>query len=127
MTYTVLSISGYYAVNTTDNVPCFVYATFNNRIYIYYNIRLPRVESTNSIEVMDKCEETHELLKRLNIQCELFINTVEVLALKSMYMLASFGSSLLTCVVYLSQHPLSLHPYHLLNPSVYFSFVLYKC
>ncbi|XP_045175443.2 KICSTOR complex protein ITFG2-like [Mercenaria mercenaria] len=60
--------AGYYAVNTTDNVPCFVYATFNNRIYIYYNIRLPRVESTNSIEVMDKREETHELLSKLNIQ-----------------------------------------------------------
>ncbi|XP_052270398.1 KICSTOR complex protein ITFG2-like isoform X3 [Dreissena polymorpha] len=59
--------AGYFAVNTTDNVPCFVYATFNNRIYIYYNIQLPQVESTNLIEVMDKREETRRLLDRLKL------------------------------------------------------------
>lgn len=59
--------AGYYAVDGKDNSPCFVYATFNNRIYIYYNISLPQVESTNLIEVMDKFEETHELLAKLNI------------------------------------------------------------
>ncbi|KAL4225477.1 integrin alpha FG-GAP repeat-containing protein 2 [Mactra antiquata] len=60
--------AGYYAVNTVDNVPCFVYATFNNRIFIYYNISLPQVESTNLIEVMDKYEDTHKLLAKLNIK-----------------------------------------------------------
>ncbi|VDI31615.1 Hypothetical predicted protein, partial [Mytilus galloprovincialis] len=59
--------AGLYSVNQKDNVPSFVYATFNNKIFIYYNITLPRVESTNLIEVMDKMEETHELLTKLNI------------------------------------------------------------
>ena len=58
---------GQYSVNQSDNAPCFVYATFNNKIYIYYNISLPRVESTNLIEVMDKMDKTHELLAILNI------------------------------------------------------------
>lgn len=59
--------AGQYSVNQSDNAPCFVYATFNNKIYIYYNISLPRVESTNLIEVMDKMDKTHELLAILNI------------------------------------------------------------
>lgn len=59
--------AGYYAVNTTDNVPCFVYATFNNHIYIYYNIRLPLFEPTNMIEVMNKKKETQKLLSKLDI------------------------------------------------------------
>ena len=66
----VILLTGYYAVDGKDNLPCFVYATFNNKIYIYYNICLPRVESTNLIEVMDKFEETHELLAKLNIHCK---------------------------------------------------------
>lgn len=59
--------AGHYAINEKDNAPCFVYATFNNKIYIYYNISLPRVESTNLIEVMDKIDRTHDLLTKLNI------------------------------------------------------------
>ncbi|CAC5398146.1 ITFG2 [Mytilus coruscus] len=61
------NVPSLYSVNQKDNVPSFVYATFNNKIFIYYNITLPRVESTNLIEVMDKMEETHELLTKLNI------------------------------------------------------------
>lgn len=63
-------ITGYFAVNTIDNVPCFVYATFNNKIYIYYNISLPQVESTNLIEVMENREETRSALSKLNIKCK---------------------------------------------------------
>lgn len=60
--------AGFYAVNTTENSPCFVYATFNNKIYIYYNISLPQVESTNLVEVMDKYDETNKLLEKLHIR-----------------------------------------------------------
>ena len=66
----VILFSGYFAVNTIDNVPCFVYATFNHKIYIYYNISLPRVESTNLIEVLDKREVTQSLLGKLKINCK---------------------------------------------------------
>lgn len=59
--------AGQYSVTEHENVPCFVYATFNNKIYIYYNISLPQVESTNLIEVMDRIPETHQLLQQLNI------------------------------------------------------------
>ncbi|CAE1251378.1 ITFG2 [Acanthosepion pharaonis] len=58
---------GFYAINPQKNVPCFVYATFNNRIYIYHNIRLPQVAATNLIEVMSKLPQTKEILQKLNI------------------------------------------------------------
>ncbi|KAH9487536.1 integrin alpha FG-GAP repeat-containing protein 2 [Bulinus truncatus] len=63
--------AGNYSLRGEDsNSPCFVYATFNNRIYIYPNIALPRVESTNLLEVMNRRPETHELLRKLNINAD---------------------------------------------------------
>ncbi|XP_062591887.1 KICSTOR complex protein ITFG2-like [Saccostrea cucullata] len=51
-----------------DNNPSFVYATYNNKIYIYNNIQLPQVESTNLIEVMERRENTQELLEKIGLQ-----------------------------------------------------------
>ncbi|XP_059170642.1 KICSTOR complex protein ITFG2-like [Physella acuta] len=59
--------AGYFSLQEGSNAPCFVYATFNNKIYIYPNIKLPRVESTNLLQVMSRKKETHELLEKLNI------------------------------------------------------------
>ncbi|KAL5007533.1 hypothetical protein ScPMuIL_016339 [Solemya velum] len=78
-------LAGSYAVTPHENVPCFVYATFNNRIYIYYNIHLPQVESTNLIEVMNREQETHELLARLNI------SAAEPSQLKQLYHWCLYG------------------------------------
>lgn len=63
----IFSLPGHYAVVEGKNVPCFVYVTFNNRIYVYYNLYLPQVESTSLIEAMGKLTETQQLLARLNI------------------------------------------------------------
>ncbi|XP_012935867.1 KICSTOR complex protein ITFG2 isoform X2 [Aplysia californica] len=62
--------AGYYSVRDHVNVPCFVYATFNNRICIYPNISLPRVESTNLMKVMGRKKETKELLHKLNVNAD---------------------------------------------------------
>ncbi|KAK7486416.1 hypothetical protein BaRGS_00022340 [Batillaria attramentaria] len=59
--------TGYYSVPGKGNVPCFVYATFNNHIVIHHSISLPCVESTSLLSVMDKQEQTHDLLAKLNI------------------------------------------------------------
>ncbi|KAK6183662.1 hypothetical protein SNE40_011096 [Patella caerulea] len=58
---------GFYSLTEGGNIPCFVYATFNNTIYIYHDIKLPRVESTNLLQVMDRTPETNQLLAKLNI------------------------------------------------------------
>lgn len=59
-----------------ENNPSFVYATYNKKIYIYNNIQLPQVESTNLIEVMEKRENTHELLEKIGVQGILSPHTV---------------------------------------------------
>ncbi|GFR90344.1 integrin-alpha FG-GAP repeat-containing protein 2 [Elysia marginata] len=59
--------AGYFSLQDGCNAPCFVYTTFNNRIYIYPNITLPRVESTNLLRVMGRIKEGREILQKLNI------------------------------------------------------------
>ncbi|ESO92085.1 hypothetical protein LOTGIDRAFT_121560 [Lottia gigantea] len=59
--------AGFYSLGDGGNRPCFVYATFDNTLYIYHNINLPRVESTNLIQVMDQIPEARQLLQKLNI------------------------------------------------------------
>ncbi|GFO50621.1 integrin-alpha FG-GAP repeat-containing protein 2-like [Plakobranchus ocellatus] len=59
--------AGSFSLRDGCNTPCFVYATFNNRIYVYPNIALPRVESTNLLNVMGRLPESRELLGKLNI------------------------------------------------------------
>uniref|UniRef100_A0A0B6ZR61 Integrin-alpha FG-GAP repeat-containing protein 2 n=2 Tax=Arion vulgaris TaxID=1028688 RepID=A0A0B6ZR61_9EUPU len=77
--------AGYFSLRDRNNTPCFVYATFNNRIYIYPNITLPQVESTNLINVMGKRNETKELLQKLNI------NADGVESLQSLYRWCLYG------------------------------------
>jgi hypothetical protein len=77
--------AGYFSVRDRSNTPCFVYATFNNRIYIYPNITLPRVESTNLIKVLGKKKETRDLLHKLNV------NVDDVESLQSLYRWCLYG------------------------------------
>ncbi|XP_023931939.1 KICSTOR complex protein ITFG2 isoform X2 [Lingula anatina] len=58
--------AGFYSVNGT-NVPCLIYVTFNNKIYVYYNIRMPQIQSTNLLETMQTMPETNDLLSYFNI------------------------------------------------------------
>ena len=44
--------TGYYGTTRGMNVPCLVYSTFSNRIFIYHNIKLPSIASTNLITAM---------------------------------------------------------------------------
>ncbi|KAK7098697.1 hypothetical protein V1264_002941 [Littorina saxatilis] len=59
--------AGYYCVPGKGNVPCFVYATFKNQLYIYHNINLPCVESASLLPVMEKRPSTHQLLEKLGV------------------------------------------------------------
>lgn len=39
-------------MSSGQNVPCLVYSTFSNKIYLYHNITLPSVSSSNLILTM---------------------------------------------------------------------------
>ncbi|XP_064602402.1 KICSTOR complex protein ITFG2-like [Liolophura sinensis] len=77
--------AGHYSVVEGKNVPCFVYVTFSNRIYVYYNLYLPQVESTSLIEAMGNLTETQQLLARLNI------NTSSTSQLRQLYRWCLYG------------------------------------
>ncbi|PVD33762.1 hypothetical protein C0Q70_05022 [Pomacea canaliculata] len=59
--------AGYYSVPGKGNVPCFIYATFSDHIYIHHNISLPCVESATLLAVMQRYESTPSLLKNVGI------------------------------------------------------------
>ncbi|BFZ15765.1 hypothetical protein BsWGS_18804 [Bradybaena similaris] len=77
--------AGNFSLRDRSNAPCFVYATFNNRIYIYPNITLPQVESTNLIKVLGKRKETSALLHKLNV------NADDVDSLQKLYRWCLYG------------------------------------
>ena len=51
--------AGYYGTSGGENVPCLVYSTFSNRVFIYHNIKLPSVASTNLITAMQNKVQPH--------------------------------------------------------------------
>lgn len=65
-------VVGYYYVDKLGNVPCLIYVTFNNKIILYYNIRLPHIGMTNLIDVTKEKPEFKQLLKALNIDSKIY-------------------------------------------------------
>ncbi|KAK3105832.1 hypothetical protein FSP39_006800 [Pinctada imbricata] len=103
--------AGHFAVDGTQNNPSFVYATFNNKIYLYYNISLPQVESTNLIEVMDKSDKTHELLEKLGLQVlclQYYLNSTMLSVLCLQYYLNSTMLTVIRLQYYLNSTMLSV-------------------
>ncbi|XP_071805272.1 KICSTOR complex protein ITFG2-like isoform X1 [Asterias amurensis] len=59
--------AGQYSSTTGTNRPCLVYATFNKRIYLYCNVQLPRIPSSDLQQVLSENEKVQEKLKELKI------------------------------------------------------------
>lgn len=60
--------AGLYSMDGITNPPCLVYGTFNNKIFIYWNVRLPRISSLTLLDVIRDREEFKEKLKEEGIQ-----------------------------------------------------------
>ncbi len=61
-----LLFAGQYSTAGT-NRPCLVYATFNKRIYLYWNVQLPRIPSSDLQQVLSENDKVQEKLKELKI------------------------------------------------------------
>ncbi|XP_076328664.1 KICSTOR complex protein ITFG2-like isoform X2 [Tachypleus tridentatus] len=59
--------AGYYSISLNQTVPCFVYATFSNRLYLYHGVQLPAMRTTNLFEVMKQDPEQEAMLNLLDI------------------------------------------------------------
>lgn len=59
--------AGLYACKEGHNSPCLVYVTFNQKIYVYWEVRLERMESTNLLKVLGPQPEYQRLLAELGV------------------------------------------------------------
>ncbi|KAM6095702.1 KICSTOR complex protein ITFG2 isoform 2-T2 [Chlamydotis macqueenii] len=60
--------AGLYACKGGVNSPCLVYVSFNQKIYIYWDVQLERMESTNLLKVLDCDPEFGNLLHQLGVE-----------------------------------------------------------
>ena len=58
---------GLYACKGGCNSPCLVYVTFNQKIYVYWEVQLERMESTNLLKVLEAEPEFRGLLRELGV------------------------------------------------------------
>ncbi|XP_034262830.1 KICSTOR complex protein ITFG2 isoform X1 [Pantherophis guttatus] len=59
--------AGFYSCKGDYNSPCLVYVSFNHKIYIYWDVQLERMESTNLLKTLENNSECGELLLRLDV------------------------------------------------------------
>lgn len=59
--------AGLYACKEGRNSPCLVYVTFNQKIYVYWEVQLERMESTNLLKVLEAEPEYQILLQELGV------------------------------------------------------------
>ncbi|XP_045320247.1 KICSTOR complex protein ITFG2 isoform X1 [Leopardus geoffroyi] len=59
--------AGLYACKEGRNSPCLVYVTFNQKIYVYWEVQLERMESTNLLKLLEAEPEFQSLLQELGV------------------------------------------------------------
>ncbi|KAM6095703.1 KICSTOR complex protein ITFG2 isoform 3-T3 [Chlamydotis macqueenii] len=66
--FALCTLDGLYACKGGVNSPCLVYVSFNQKIYIYWDVQLERMESTNLLKVLDCDPEFGNLLHQLGVE-----------------------------------------------------------
>ncbi|XP_005387171.1 PREDICTED: integrin-alpha FG-GAP repeat-containing protein 2 isoform X1 [Chinchilla lanigera] len=59
--------AGLYACKEGRNSPCLVYVTFNQKIYVYWEVQLERMESSNLLKLLEAEPEYRGLLQELGV------------------------------------------------------------
>ncbi|XP_005000646.1 KICSTOR complex protein ITFG2 isoform X2 [Cavia porcellus] len=59
--------AGLYACKEGRNSPCLVYVTFNQKIYVYWEVQLERMESSNLLKLLEAEPEYRSLLQELGV------------------------------------------------------------
>merc|ERR1711976_696837 len=58
--------AGNYGIERDKNVPCLIDATFNNRLFVYYDIQMRQIGTTNMMRCLEGDEEVQALMSVLN-------------------------------------------------------------
>ncbi|XP_059539873.1 KICSTOR complex protein ITFG2 isoform X3 [Myotis daubentonii] len=65
--FALCTLDGLYACKEGRNSPCLVYVTFNQKIYVYWEVQLERMESTNLLKLLEAEPEYQGLLQELGL------------------------------------------------------------
>ncbi|XP_042722362.1 KICSTOR complex protein ITFG2 [Lagopus leucura] len=76
--------AGLYACKQGSNSPCLVYVSFNQKIYIYWDVQLERMESTNLLKILENDPEFDSLLQELGVE-KSDVSAVQDLIYKTLY------------------------------------------
>ncbi|XP_007445023.1 KICSTOR complex protein ITFG2, partial [Python bivittatus] len=76
--------AGFYSCKGDYNSPCLVYVSFNQKIYIYWDIQLERMESTNLLKMLESNSECRDLLLQLGVARD-DVSAVKDLIHKTLY------------------------------------------
>nr|XP_033807836.1 KICSTOR complex protein ITFG2 isoform X3 [Geotrypetes seraphini] len=76
--------AGLYACKGGQNSPCLIYVSFNHKIYIYWDVKLERMESTNLVKILETNQAYRDLLKQLNVGID-DISVVSALLHQTLY------------------------------------------
>ncbi|XP_019516539.1 PREDICTED: integrin-alpha FG-GAP repeat-containing protein 2 isoform X1 [Hipposideros armiger] len=76
--------AGLYACKEGRNSPCLVYVTFNQKIYVYWEVQLERMESTNLLKVLEAEPDYQGLLQELGVDPD-DLPAVRTLVHRSLY------------------------------------------
>lgn len=60
--------AGQYAIEDGENVVSFVYTTFSNKLFLYHNIHLPQLQTTNFLVEAEKNQQIARLLADLGAE-----------------------------------------------------------
>ncbi|XP_072734638.1 KICSTOR complex protein ITFG2 isoform X3 [Ciconia boyciana] len=66
--FALCTLDGLYACKGGSNSPCLVYVSFNQKIDIYWDVQLERMESTNLLKILDCDPEFGNLLQQLGVE-----------------------------------------------------------
>ncbi|NWI12794.1 ITFG2 protein, partial [Crypturellus soui] len=76
--------AGLYACKGGSNSPCLVYVSFSQKIYIYWDVQLERMESTNLLKILESDPEFGDLLQQLGVERS-DVSSVKDLIHKTLY------------------------------------------
>ncbi|XP_034641283.1 KICSTOR complex protein ITFG2 isoform X5 [Trachemys scripta elegans] len=76
--------AGLYACKGGHNSPCLVYVSFNQKIYIYWDVQLERMESTNLLKILETNPEYRDLLQQLGVDGD-DVSAIKDLIHKTLY------------------------------------------
>uniref|UniRef100_A0A8D0EE66 Integrin alpha FG-GAP repeat containing 2 n=1 Tax=Salvator merianae TaxID=96440 RepID=A0A8D0EE66_SALMN len=76
--------AGLYACKGNYNSPCLVYVSFNQKIYVYWDVQLERMESTNLLKILESDPEYEDLLLQLGVAKD-DVSSVKDLIHKTLY------------------------------------------